>query len=103
MNTMYFTCSTLRTLMRVSSCQRNRDEKNPAAIKQACRGCTKWQSETTDPVNLKTEDEVLNPVRAELLIPPKPKFDLANDINRMAHLHIGHYPYREPDRKVLAS
>lgn len=100
MNTMYFTCSTLRTLLRVSSCERNRADKNPTTLKQACNGCKKWEAETTDPLNLKTQEEVLNPVQAELNQPQPQKFDLAGEISRVCNLHIGHYPYRDTNRKV---
>lgn len=100
MNTMYFTCSTLRTVMRVSACEKNRSDKNPSTIKQVCKGCPKWESETTDPKNLKTQEEVLNPIQIEQEKPKPVRFDHRADIQRVGNLHIGHTPYRDITRRT---
>lgn len=100
MNTMYFTCSKLRSLLRVSACERNRADVNPASFKQTCRGCTHWQTETTDPKNLKTEEEVMVPVHEDLNKPLPKRFDTAGETSRMYGLDIGQYAYRDTNRKV---
>lgn len=95
MNTMYFTCSTLRTQMRVTACERNRADKNPATVKQVCKGCPKWETETTDPKNLKTQEEILNPIQVEEEIDKPIRFDRTANYRRMGALSsIGSTPYR---------
>lgn len=100
MNTMYFNCSTLKTMMRVTSCEQNRAEKRTAFVKQSCKGCNKWENETTDAANLKTAEEVLSPVQ-HLVEQPQPiRFDHRADIQRVGNLHIGHTPYRDVKRRA---
>jgi hypothetical protein len=101
MNTMYFTCSTLLTTMRVLSCERNRSEKNNTIVKQSCKGCSKWETETTDPLNLKTQEEILNPVQVQAEIPVAPRFNRHGDLVRIFNLHIGHVPRKVIDKRGL--
>lgn len=74
---MYFTCSTLRTLMTVASCEKSRKEKI-ATKKKACMECTRWKAETTDTDNLQTIEQVLAPAQISVEKPLPMRFDFRN-------------------------
>jgi hypothetical protein len=69
---MYFTCSTLKTTMRVSACEEYRTRKGARAV-QSCKGCESWQKETTDPANLKTPEQMHNSAMETITRPVTPR------------------------------
>ncbi len=81
---MYFTCTVLKSLMKVSSCDAARN--NVKKKRQPCMSCKVWQGLTTDPTNLKTVAEV----EAAWEIKEEPvRFDAQADINRVHSIGKG--------------
>jgi hypothetical protein len=81
---MYFNCSTLKTTMKVDSCAeyRARPANSPKAV-LACVGCTKWQTETTNPANLQTQEQLHALVLESVLKPLPVRFNRAAEAHRI--------------------
>lgn len=79
---MYFTCSTMKSLMKVVSCEASRTAK-----KMTCRTCKLWETETTDPANTKTKEEVESAWEQAGIAPEPVRFDQYADGER--HRYIG--------------
>lgn len=90
---MYFTCSTLRSVMLVTACDKNRQEKNPMLKKESCTGCLNWKAETTDPENLQTIEQVLAPAQQSVDKPLPMRFDFkgAGSIELRSQYRTGPY------------
>lgn len=79
---MYFTCSTMKTLMKVVSCEASRTAK-----KMTCRSCKLWEKETTDPENTKPAVEVESAWKEAGPTPEPVRFNHYADGER--HRYIG--------------
>lgn len=86
---MYFNCSTLKTTMRVASCEEYRSRKGAKAV-QSCVGCTNWEKETTDPTNLKTPEEMHASAMETISRPITPRgVSLGTEFQRLYHWNAG--------------
>lgn len=99
----------MRSTMRVTACEANRKSETGTKTtfqKQTCDRCSKWKTETTDPNNLKTQEEILGPIQARIEEPLPIKFDMKGEVNRVCGLreaspHIGYVPYKaRPIRRI---
>jgi hypothetical protein len=81
---MYFTCDTLKILMKVSSCETAR-----RSGKAPCKTCKNWEERTTQESNLRSAEEVETPWKERDVSQEPVRFDVRADIDRMHHIGKG--------------
>lgn len=81
---MYFTCSTLKSFMPVTACEKGRNLK-----RAPCRTCKVWANETTDVSNTKSKADVEADWVKEEVAPEPVRFNTKEDYMRVQNIGKG--------------